>query len=95
MNRIVSAACELLENKETFVLATIVSHTGSTPRTSGSRMVVTGDRSQVDLPLPLRPGRVSVAGDGSKLLADLPVGGVQQGQGHATGRRSRQPVISG
>jgi len=43
MNGIVSAACELLENGETFVLATIVSHTGSTPRTSGSRMIVTAD----------------------------------------------------
>lgn len=43
MNRIVSAACELLEKDETFVLATIVSHTGSTPRTSGSRMIITAD----------------------------------------------------
>ncbi|WP_319521778.1 XdhC family aldehyde oxidoreductase maturation factor [uncultured Desulfosarcina sp.] len=43
MNGIVSAACELLENKEAFVLATIVSHTGSTPRTSGSRMIVAAD----------------------------------------------------
>jgi len=45
MNGIVSAACELLENEETFVLATIISHTGSTPRTSGSRMIVTAGGS--------------------------------------------------
>lgn len=45
MNGIVSAACELLENREIFVLATIVSHTGSTPRTSGSCMIVSADGS--------------------------------------------------
>ena len=41
MRVIAQAACELLEKGESFVLATIVSHTGSTPRTSGSKMVVT------------------------------------------------------
>ncbi|MBC2710744.1 MAG: XdhC family protein [Desulfosarcina sp.] len=37
------SVCELLEKGETFVLATIISHTGSTPRTSGSKMIVTAD----------------------------------------------------
>ncbi len=41
MRMIAQAACELLEKGESFVLATIVSHSGSTPRTSGSKMVVT------------------------------------------------------
>ncbi len=43
MNNIAQAACELLEKRESFVLATIVSHSGSTPRTSGSKMIVTAD----------------------------------------------------
>lgn len=43
MNMISKAACELLEKGEPFVLATIVSHSGSTPRTSGSKMIVTAD----------------------------------------------------
>jgi xanthine/CO dehydrogenase XdhC/CoxF family maturation factor len=41
MKMIPQAACELLEKGESFVLATIVSHAGSTPRTSGSKMIVT------------------------------------------------------
>lgn len=41
MKMIAHAACELLEKGESFVLATIVSHSGSTPRTSGSKMIVT------------------------------------------------------
>ena len=43
MNVIARAACDLLEKGEPFVLATIVSHSGSTPRTSGSRMIITAD----------------------------------------------------
>lgn len=43
MNMIAQAACDLLEKGEPFVLATIVSHTGSIPRTPGSRMIVTAD----------------------------------------------------
>ena len=43
MNKLVSAACELLKKGEAFVLATIVSHSGSIPRTSGSKMIVTAD----------------------------------------------------
>jgi xanthine dehydrogenase accessory factor len=41
MKLIPQTACELLEKGESFVLATIVSHAGSTPRTSGSKMIVT------------------------------------------------------
>jgi xanthine dehydrogenase accessory factor len=41
MNMIAQAACELLEKGDPFVLATIVSHSGSTPRTSGCKMIVT------------------------------------------------------
>ena len=43
MNIISQSVCDLLEKGETFVLATIVSHSGSTPRTSGSKMIVTAD----------------------------------------------------
>jgi len=43
MNTIADTACELLDKGEAFVLATIISHMGSTPRTSGSKMVVTAD----------------------------------------------------
>jgi xanthine dehydrogenase accessory factor len=43
MKTIVQAACDLLGKGEAFVLATIVSHAGSTPRTSGSKMIVTAD----------------------------------------------------
>ena len=43
MNNIAQAACELLVKGEAFVLATIISHSGSTPRTSGSKMIVAGD----------------------------------------------------
>lgn len=43
MNMIVQTACDLLENEKPFVLATIISHSGSTPRTAGSKMIVTAD----------------------------------------------------
>ncbi len=35
--------CELLSEKTGFVIATIISHTGSTPRTSGTRMLITAE----------------------------------------------------
>ena len=41
MKMIAQTACELLDKGEAFVLATIISHSGSTPRTSGSKMIVT------------------------------------------------------
>lgn len=41
MKMIAQAACELSEKGDPFVLATIISHSGSTPRTSGSKMIVT------------------------------------------------------
>lgn len=43
MDMIVQTACDLLEKGEVFVLATIISHSGSTPRSSGSRMIVRAD----------------------------------------------------
>ena len=43
MKKIAQTACELLDEGEAFVLATIFSHSGSTPRTSGSKMIVTAD----------------------------------------------------
>jgi xanthine dehydrogenase accessory factor len=43
MNMIAQAVCDLLKKGETVVLATIVSHAGSTPRTSGSRMIITAN----------------------------------------------------
>ncbi|MBR9987749.1 MAG: XdhC family protein [Desulfosarcina sp.] len=43
MKMIAQTACELLDKGEAFVLATIISHSGSTPRTSGSKMIVTAD----------------------------------------------------
>jgi xanthine dehydrogenase accessory factor len=43
MNTIAKTTCDLLDAEKTFVLATIVSHTDSTPRTSGSKMIVTAD----------------------------------------------------
>ncbi len=43
MNTIIQAACNFLEDGQTVVLATIVSHSGSTPRTGGSKMIVTAD----------------------------------------------------
>ena len=43
MKTIAENACRLLVQGEAFVLATIVSHLGSTPRTSGSKMIVTAD----------------------------------------------------
>lgn len=43
MKAIAQTACKLLEKGYPFVLATIVSHSGSTPRTSGSKMIVTAD----------------------------------------------------
>jgi xanthine dehydrogenase accessory factor len=43
MRIIANTACELLASNQPFVLATIISHSGSTPRTSGSKMIVTAD----------------------------------------------------
>ena len=47
MNNIFETAGRLLEAGTPFVVATIVSHTGSTPRTSGSKMIVTADGSGI------------------------------------------------
>ena len=41
MKMIAQTACELLDKGEAFVFATIINHSGSTPRTSGSKMIVT------------------------------------------------------
>lgn len=38
-----NTACDLLAQETAFVIATIISHEGSTPRTAGTRMLVTGD----------------------------------------------------
>ena len=43
MRAIAQLACELLGTDQPFVIATIVSHTGSTPRTAGSKMIITAD----------------------------------------------------
>ncbi len=43
MSRIVNTVCGLLEQGEDIVLATILSHQGSTPRTAGTKMIVRSD----------------------------------------------------
>ena len=45
IDSIVKTACELLDKGEKFVIASIVSQQGSTPRTAGTRMVATADGS--------------------------------------------------
>lgn len=44
MADIVKSAAELLENKQDIVLATIVNQQGSSPRTAGTRMLITRDQ---------------------------------------------------
>jgi xanthine dehydrogenase accessory factor len=41
MHLIEQTACELLTQKRVFVMATIVHHQGATPRTAGSKMIIT------------------------------------------------------
>jgi xanthine dehydrogenase accessory factor len=41
MYKIAQNACKLMERGEPFVLATVFNHSGSTPRSSGSRMLIT------------------------------------------------------
>jgi xanthine dehydrogenase accessory factor len=43
MNSIAEIAARLLEDHQQFVLATIISRQGSTPRMAGTRMIITGD----------------------------------------------------
>jgi xanthine dehydrogenase accessory factor len=43
MNRIIHTICSFLEQGEDLVLATILSHEGSTPRTAGTKMIVKRD----------------------------------------------------
>jgi xanthine dehydrogenase accessory factor len=43
MSRVVHTICNLLEQGEDLVLATILSHEGSTPRTAGTKMIVKRD----------------------------------------------------
>jgi len=45
MKAFVRSICELIENNETFTLASVVKSTGSTPRSSGAKMVVRKDGS--------------------------------------------------
>jgi len=42
-NSLLKKVCKLLENNTRFVIATIISHEGSTPRISGTKMIITGD----------------------------------------------------
>jgi xanthine dehydrogenase accessory factor len=44
MDAIVLAACDLLNNGRPFVLATIIFQQGSTPRTAGTRMLITAEQ---------------------------------------------------
>ncbi len=43
VDKIAKTACELLKKKEPFVIASIISHQGSMPRTAGTQMIVTAD----------------------------------------------------
>ncbi len=43
MNTIFDSACDYLEKDTPFVMATIVRHAGSTPRASGSKMIISPD----------------------------------------------------
>jgi len=45
MKSLVRSVCELLARGETVVMATVVESTGSTPRSSGAKMIVRGDGS--------------------------------------------------
>lgn len=45
MNKFVRAICDLVEGEETFVLATVVESSGSTPRSSGAKMAIRRDGS--------------------------------------------------
>ena len=45
MNNIYEEGLKLLKNKESFVLASIIKSTGSTPRSEGTKMIVRKDRS--------------------------------------------------
>ncbi|NDV19875.1 XdhC/CoxI family protein [Pseudodesulfovibrio sp. JC047] len=45
MKAFVRSICELIGKNETFVMATVVESTGSTPRSSGAKMAVRGDGS--------------------------------------------------
>ncbi|WP_319543280.1 XdhC/CoxI family protein [uncultured Pseudodesulfovibrio sp.] len=45
MKAFVRSICELIGQNETFVMATVVESSGSTPRSSGAKMVVRGDGS--------------------------------------------------
>jgi len=47
MSRVVHTICNLLEQGEDLVLATILSHEGSTPRTAGTKMIVKRDGDTV------------------------------------------------
>ncbi|MBI5571130.1 MAG: XdhC family protein [Desulfomonile tiedjei] len=43
MKKIVHAICSLLEQGEGFAMATILTHVGSTPRTAGTKMLISSD----------------------------------------------------
>ncbi len=43
MNEMIRTLCRLLENGEDVVMATIVTHAGSTPRTAGAKMIIRSD----------------------------------------------------
>ncbi|CCH49107.1 XdhC family aldehyde oxidoreductase maturation factor [Pseudodesulfovibrio piezophilus] len=45
MKKFVRSVCDLVEAKETFVMVSVVESSGSTPRSSGAKMVVRGDGS--------------------------------------------------
>ena len=47
MKELLRSICERLSRGEDVVLATILSHEGSTPRTAGSKMLIAGDGSIV------------------------------------------------
>jgi xanthine dehydrogenase accessory factor len=47
MKKIIRTICDLFEKGESIVLATILSHAGSTPRTSGAKMVICSNGKNV------------------------------------------------
>jgi xanthine dehydrogenase accessory factor len=47
MSKFIKSICDILESGENIALATIISHLGSTPRTSGSKMLIKQDGSIV------------------------------------------------
>ncbi len=74
MSKLEKTVCQMLDKKERFVMATILSHEGSTPRTAGTKMIICQDGKIIGT---IGGGMVSAVSFSGIYMYSAPLGSVE------------------